>query len=71
MQHKEEGRKPAGECISSRQGGGFFFYGDVQQQAAGGAGHPPMRGGAGCAESAAWYEYVSSPSAFKNKIQEV
>ena len=40
MQHKEEGRKPAGGCIASRQGVGFFFYGAVQQQAAGGAGYP-------------------------------
>lgn len=33
-----------------------------------GAGVPPMRGGAGCAGSAAWYEYVLSPGEYKNKI---
>lgn len=34
----------------------------------GGGGTPPMRGGAVCVESAAGYEYVHSPTEYKNKI---
>ena len=49
---------------------GYFFCGglpgeDRRQQ---GEGVPPMKGRAGLIGSAARYEYVSSPSAFKNKI---
>ena len=53
MQHKEESRKPAGGCIASRRGGASFFMGLSSSGQQEGAGVPPMRGGAGCAGSAA------------------
>ena len=67
MQHKEEAESlPGVHCIKA--GRGFFFYGAVQQQAAGGRGVPPIKGKAGFIDSAAGYEYVSSPTEYKNKI---
>lgn len=68
MQHKEESRKPAGGALHQGRAGASFFMGlsSSRQQGAGGA--PPMRGGAGCVESAAGYEYVRSPTEYKNKI---
>lgn len=67
MQHKEEGRKPAGGALRQGGAGASFLWGC---SAAGGrwGGVPPMRGGAGCAGSAARYEYVPSTSEYKNKI---
>lgn len=54
-------------CIKA--GRGFFFYGAVQQQAAGGMGGvPPIKGEAGFIDSADRYEYVRSPTEYKNKI---
>ena len=68
MQHKEESRKPGGGALHQGRAGGFFFYGAVQQQAAGGRGVPPIKGEAGFIDSAARYEYVRSPTEYKNKI---
>lgn len=68
MQHKEEGRKPAGCALHQGRAGASFFMGLSSSRQQEGAGVPPMRGGAGCAGSAARYEYVPSPSEYKNKI---
>lgn len=67
MQHKEEAESlPGVHCIKA--GRGFFFYGAVQRQAAGDRGVPPIKGEAGFIDSAAGYEYVRSPTEYKNKI---
>lgn len=68
MQHKEESRKPAGGALHQGRAGASFFMGSSSSRQQVGAGIPPMRGGAGCAGSAARYEYVPSPSEYKNKI---
>lgn len=53
-----------------KDGRGHFFVaglsGEGRRQQ--GEGVPPIKGRAGLIGSAAQYEYVSSPSAFKNKI---
>ena len=68
MKHKEEGRKPAGGALHQGRAWASFFMGLSSSGQREGAGVPPMRGGAGCVGSAAQYEYVPSPSDYKNKI---
>lgn len=68
MQHKEEAESlPGVHCIKAGRGL-LFFMGLSSSRQQGGGGTPPMRGGAVCVESAAGYEYVHSPTEYKNKI---
>lgn len=68
MQHKEEAESlPGVHCIKA--GRGLLFLWGCPAAGSRGAGvPPPMRGGAVCVESAAGYEYVHSPTEYKNKI---
>lgn len=67
MQHKEESRKLAGGALHQGRAGLLFLWG-CPAAGSRGQGVPPMRGGAVLIDSAAGYEYVSSPTESKNKI---
>ena len=54
-------------CIKAGRGLLFFMWlSSSRQQGAGG--YPPIKGEAGFIDSAARYEYVRSPTEYKNKI---
>ena len=69
MQHKEESRKPGGGALhQGRAGASFFMWLSSSRQQGAGGGVPPIKGEAGFIDSAARYEYVRSPTEYKNKI---
>ena len=67
MQHKEESRKPGGGALHPGGAGLLFLWG-CPAAGSRGTGVPPIKGEAGLIDSAAGYEYVSSPTEYKNKI---
>lgn len=67
MQHKEEAESlPGVHCIKA--GRGLLFLWGCPAAGSRGPGVPPIKGEAGFIDSAAGYEYVRSPTEYKNKI---